>query len=266
MAKYAYIRVSTDKQSYDQQIQEIKAYGINLEDLDDICEEHETTNKGYEDREFNKLFKKCKAGDTIYAASTDRIGRNFVDMMNLIEEGKRRGIEIIACLQRTSLLNDDSASKILLSVCTIIDEDEKKRIQRRTKNKKSSQKEQIKKKGYFIVEKGPNAGSKCSYVGTPKKDKMSEAQKARVIKMTECSARARTDAAILWRAQSKAVKTARRMFSEGRSLTSIVEELGKLYDDNTPDNPEETNPYGTPTGCKPSKGTVSRWLRESDSL
>jgi resolvase, N terminal domain len=57
MARYAYIRVSTDRQSYDQQIQDIKAYGINLDELDGITEEKMTTNRGYEDRAFNSLLK-----------------------------------------------------------------------------------------------------------------------------------------------------------------------------------------------------------------
>lgn len=83
MARYAYIRVSTDKQSYDQQVQDIKAYGIDLDTLDGITEEKMTSNKGYEDRAFNSLLKKCKSGDIIYAASTDRIGRDFFDMMKL---------------------------------------------------------------------------------------------------------------------------------------------------------------------------------------
>lgn len=60
MARYAYIRVSTDKQSYDQQVQDIKAYGIDLDTLDGITEEKMTSNKGYEDRAFNSLLKKCK--------------------------------------------------------------------------------------------------------------------------------------------------------------------------------------------------------------
>ena len=86
MARYAYIRVSTDKQSYDQQVQDIKAYGIDLDTLDGITEEKMTSNKGYEDRAFNSLLKKCKSGDIIYAASTDRIGCDFFDMMKLMKE------------------------------------------------------------------------------------------------------------------------------------------------------------------------------------
>lgn len=51
---------------------------------------------------FNSLLKKCKSGDIIYAASTDRIGRDFFDMMKLMKEAAKDGIEFIACKQNLS--------------------------------------------------------------------------------------------------------------------------------------------------------------------
>lgn len=177
MARYAYIRVSTDRQSYDQQIQDIKAYGINLDELDGITEEKMTSNKGYEDRAFNGLLRKCKSGDIIYAASTDRIGRDFFDMMKLMKEAAKDGIEIIACKQNLSIARDDVATRIIVAITAIMDEDEKKRIQHRTANKKAWQREQIAKHGYFIIENGPRKGEKCTYVGSPKHEDMSEIQK-----------------------------------------------------------------------------------------
>lgn len=60
-----------------------------------------------------------------------------------------------------------------------------------------------------------------------------------------------------WRSTSKAYKRALDKFSQGWTLTQIVEDLSDLYDID-PDN------YCTPKGCKPTKGTVSRWLKETD--
>lgn len=167
MARWAYIRVSSDKQSYDQQIQDIKAYGINLDDLDGVTEEKMTTNVGYEDRAFNSLLKKCKAGDTIYAASTDRIGRDFFDMMKLMKNAAEHGIEIIACKQNLSMVRDDVATRIIVMITAIMDEDEKKRIQHRTANKKAWQREQIAKRGFFEIENGPNKGASVPMLATP---------------------------------------------------------------------------------------------------
>lgn len=257
MARYAYIRVSTDRQSYDQQIQDIKNYGIDLNTLDGITEEKMTSNKGYEDREFNNLLKKCKSGDIIYAASTDRIGRDFFDMMKLMKEAAKDGIEIIACKQNLSIARDDVATKIIVAITAIMDEDEKKRIQHRTANKKAWQREQIQKHGHFIIENGANAGEKCAYVGMPKFDEMTSAQRTALKKAQEEAWRANTDRALSWLGQSKAVRFARRKSAEGWGVVQIANELGKLYDD----SPEV---YGTPTGRRPSKGTVSRWLSNSN--
>lgn len=81
----------------------------------------------------------------------------------------------------------------------------------------------------------------------------------------EASCRAKQDAAISWREQSQAVKFARRKRHEGWGVMQITEELGKLFDENATAN-GGINPYGTPTGCKPTKGTVSKWCREMNPL
>lgn len=265
MARYLYLRVSTASQGFEQQIQDIKAYGIDPDSVDGIIEEHESGGKSYTDRKFQQLLNRCKPGDTIYAASTDRLGRSFTDMIRLMNDAKERGIVIVACKQNIRLDSDDIGTKILLTVTAIIDEDERKRIKHRTANKKAWQREQIEKHGYFIIENGPNAGERCNYVGSPKFDDMSEAQRSAILAAREASAAARTDAAISWRDSSQAVKFVRRKKAEGWGVAQITEELGKLYDEFLSTD-SGANPYATPTGCKPSKGTVSKWCREMNPI
>lgn len=251
MARYAYIRVSTDRQSYDQQIQDIKAYGIDLDALDGITEEKMTTNRGYEDRAFNALLKKCKSGDIIYAASTDRIGRDFFDMMKLMKEAAKDGIEIIACKQNLSIARDDVATRIIVAITAIMDEDEKKRIQHRTANKKAWQREQIAKQGFFIVENGPNAGQRCSYVGSPKGHDTSKAR--------EAACQAAQDAKIRWMEESKGVQWVRVQIAKGKSRALIIEEFNELH----ATDPEN---YSTREGKPLSKGVLSRWCREINPI
>ena len=251
MARYAYIRVSTDKQSYDQQVQDIKAYGIDLDTLDGITEEKMTSNKGYEDRAFNSLLKKCKSGDIIYAASTDRIGRDFFDMMKLMKEAAKDGIEIIACKQNLSIARDDVATRIIVAITAIMDEDEKKRIQHRTANKKAWQREQIAKHGYFIIENGPNAGQRCDYVGSKKGHDTSAAR--------EAAAANRLDAMILWREQSKGYNWVRTQLAKGKSRALILEEFNELHEAD-PEN------YSTREGKPLSRGVLSKWCREMNLL
>lgn len=259
MARYAYIRVSTDRQSYDQQIQDIKAYGIDLDSLDGITEEKMTSNKGYEDRAFNSLLKKCKSGDIIYAASTDRIGRDFFDMMKLMKEAAKDGIEIIACKQNLSIARDDVATRIIVAITAIMDEDEKKRIQHRTANKKAWQREQIAKHGYFIIENGPNAGERCTYVGSPKLADMSEARQAALISAQEAAALANQEAKIRWAEQSKGYNWVRTQLAKGKSRALILEEFNELH----AADPEN---YSTREGKPLSKGVLSKWCREINPL
>lgn len=259
MARYAYIRVSTDKQSYDQQVQDIKAYGIDLDTLDGITEEKMTSNKGYEDRAFNSLLKKCKSGDIIYAASTDRIGRDFFDMMKLMKEAAKDGIEIIACKQNLSIARDDVATRIIVAITAIMDEDEKKRIQHRTANKKAWQREQIAKHGYFIIENGPNAGQRCTYVGSPKLADMSEARQKALATTQEAAAIANQNAKITWKENSSAYKWVMARVAEGMPRKEII----RLFNEQHALNPDI---YCTREGKPLTKGVLSKWCREMNPL
>lgn len=255
MAIYIYNRVSTLEQNYDQQMQDIKSYfashGLKLEEVAEIVAEHESGGKSYTDRKFQQLLNKCKPGDFIYAASTDRLGRSFIDMMRLMEDAKKRGVIIVACKQNLSLDDDNSMAKIVLAVTAIMDEDERKRIRHRTANKKAWQKEQIAKQGYFIVENGPNAGTKRYTMGPGKGADTSA--------MQEASCRAKQDAAILWREQSKGFAWVRTQLAKGKSRALILEEFNELH---------ETDPenYSTREGKPLSKGVLSKWCREMNPL
>lgn len=255
MAIRIYMRVSTLEQGFDQQMQDIKAYfntnRINMDDVADIVEEHVSGGKSYEDRKFQQLLNKCKPGDYIYAASTDRLGRNFIDMMRLMEDAKKRGVIIVACKQNLSLDDDNSMAKIVLAVTAIMDEDERKRIKHRTSNKKAWQREQIAKQGYFIIENGPNAGQRCTYVGSQKGHDTSKAR--------EAAYQAAQDAKIRWMEESKGVQWVRAQIAKGKSRALILEEFNELHKQN-PEN------YSTREGKPLSKGVLSKWCREMNPL
>ncbi|WP_289713382.1 recombinase family protein [uncultured Muribaculum sp.] len=255
MAIRIYLRVSTLEQGFDQQMQDIKAYfnanRINMDDVTDIVEEHVSGGKSYEDRKFKQLLNRSKPGDYIYAASTDRLGRNFIDMMRLMEDAKKRGVIIVACKQNLSLDDDNSMAKIVLAVTAIMDEDERKRIKHRTANKKAWQREQIAKHGYFIIENGPNAGQRCTYVGSKKGHDTSAAR--------EAAAANRLDAMILWREQSKGYNWVRTQLAKGKSRALILEEFNEMH----ALDPEN---YSTREGKPLSKGVLSKWCREMNPL
>lgn len=100
------------------------------------------------------------------------------------------------------------------------------------------------------------AGNICTHLGAAKGCDTSAARAA--------SAAAKQARASEWRASSQAVKFAKRWYAEGRTCTEITAELGRLFDDNNRDG--VANPYATPSGIKPSKGVVSKWLKEGGEL
>lgn len=263
MARYIYNRVSTEDQSFDQQMQDIKSYfaahSIDMNDVAGVVEEHVSGGKSYEDRKFKQLLNKCKPGDYIYAASTDRLGRNFIDMMRLMEDAKKRGVIIVACKQNISLDDDNSMAKIVLAVTAIMDEDERNRIKHRTANKKAWQREQIATQGYFIIENGPNAGKKCDYIGNPKQKDMSNAQKKALAATQEAAALANQNAKITWKESSSAYKWVMARVAEGMPRKEII----RLFNEQHALNPDV---YCTREGKPLSKGVLSKWCREMNPL
>lgn len=247
MSKYAYLRVSTVNQSYEQQIQDLKAYGLNLDEMDGVVEEKESGGKSYTDRKLQGLLKRCKQGDTIYVASTDRLGRNFSDMVRLMEDAMNRGITIIACKQNLSLKNGDVATKIILAITSIMDEDERMRIQHRIKNAFADRKEQIAKKGYYIVKNGVNAGQTRTHLGAAKGADMTNAVQASIVK--------RIEEKEAWRESSNAYNWVKEQVLKGKPRKLIIEEFNELHE-------RMPNEFCTRNGGKMSKGTLSLWISD----
>ena len=90
MCVYGYCRISTKQQSIDRQIRNIKGeYSAAVI----ISEAYSgtTTNRP----EWNKLYKKVKAGDMIVFDSVSRMSRNADEGFSLYEELYNKGIELV---------------------------------------------------------------------------------------------------------------------------------------------------------------------------
>ena len=90
MCVYGYCRISTKQQSIERQIRNIKA-----EYTDAIIVTEVYTGTKQDRPEWNKLYKKVKAGDTIVFDSVSRMSRNADEGFNLYEELFNKGIELI---------------------------------------------------------------------------------------------------------------------------------------------------------------------------
>ena len=106
---YGYTRISTKSQSIERQIRNIKELYTNAI----IIEEVYTGTKIYGRKEFDKLLKKVKAGDTIVFDSVSRMSRNAEEGFKLYEELYNRGIELIFIKEQH--INTETYKKALAS-------------------------------------------------------------------------------------------------------------------------------------------------------
>lgn len=88
---YGYCRVSTKKQNIERQVRNIKQEYKDAV----ILQEAYTGTKIEGRKEFNKLLRTVKEGDTIIFDSVSRMSRNAEEGYNLYEELYNRGVELI---------------------------------------------------------------------------------------------------------------------------------------------------------------------------
>lgn len=86
--KYGYIRVSTKGQNTDSQRDELLTYGV-----DEIVEEVVTGISKKKDV-LDELIKKTDPGDEIVVLRHDRLGRNTLQLLSLIDTLKNKGVSI----------------------------------------------------------------------------------------------------------------------------------------------------------------------------
>lgn len=267
MALYIYSRCSTDSQDYAQQQNCVNGYlaSIRIDPDKEIAQtvvEKISGTVNHNERKLSVLLRKCKSGDTIYFSELSRLGRNMVDLNNIVNECCERGIILIQCKDGMKIENESIGGKALLFALSLAAEIEVNNIRQRTNMGLDVRKKRQAKGERWIS----NTGRECSRLGRPA-DGIDKHGKSYwdMSAANAASAAARADAAISWRDSSQSVKFVRRKKAEGWGVMQITEELGKLYDEFSSTD-GSANPYATPTGCKPSKGTVSRWCREMNPI
>ena len=134
---YCYIRISTDRQEYDRQIQIFKDKGyINGAN----CEYIEETFTGAKTKrpEFDKLIKKMEKGDTLVCESLSRLSRGgVIKTLDLITEFiQKKQINVIILKENFNLLageKPDANTNLLLGIFSVLGQFERDLISERTK-------------------------------------------------------------------------------------------------------------------------------------
>lgn len=136
-----YVRVSTDRQEYTRQINELLGYAErhNME-IVNVFEEKESGFNS--DRpEYNKLIKLTKEDiDTVMIWELSRLSRKSIEIQTDIESFTKKGINVFVYNKNLNTLNSDGTeaftTKLIVSIIATMAEDEVKTSKQRSKSAK----------------------------------------------------------------------------------------------------------------------------------
>ena len=130
---YGYIRVSSDKQTIENQRFEITNFCVKKGLLiDDWIEETISGTKSYSKRQLGKLLKKVKKDDIIICSELSRLGRNLFMIMEILNICMTKECRVWT-IKDNYRLGDDIQSKVLAFAFGLSAEIERNLISQRTK-------------------------------------------------------------------------------------------------------------------------------------
>lgn len=242
--KYIYIRVSTEKQDFAQQMECIRSYfarmGIDPASIDDIVKEKASGTIDASERKISDLLNICKSGDTIFTSELSRLSRSVSDTFKIVDLCCKRDINLIQCKDGTQIENKSIAGKAILFGLSLAAEIEVQNTRQRTKMGLSARREKLNKEGSFISK----SGRVCTHFG---REKGCDNTKANI-----ASAISRKLKAEEWRENSVGFQTVKRWVLEGRSNKFILSEYNALHNSNPKD-------FSTPTGKPLTLSTLKQW-------
>ena len=130
---YGYIRVSSDKQTVENQRFEIKNFckRQNMK-VDGWIEETISGTKSYNKRQLGRLLKKVEKGDLIICSELSRLGRNLFMIMEILNICMSKECQVWT-IKDNYRLGDDISSKVLAFAFGLSAEIERNLISQRTR-------------------------------------------------------------------------------------------------------------------------------------
>ena len=130
---YGYIRVSSDKQTVENQRFEINNFCEHQKlSIDDWIEETISGMKNYTKRQLGNLLKKVNKGDIIICSELSRLGRNLFMLMEILNICMTKECRVWT-IKDNYRLGDDIQSKVLAFAFGLSAEIERNLISQRTK-------------------------------------------------------------------------------------------------------------------------------------
>ena len=144
---YGYIRVSTNKQSYDAMKRDILEYAkFNNIGIDEWIEETISTRKLLKNRKLGDLLEKLKEGDTLIATEISRLGRSLLEVMGILQTCLNKNCKVIT-IKENYHLGNDIQSQVLAFAFGLSAQIERNLISQRTKSSLDNLKANGKKLG-----------------------------------------------------------------------------------------------------------------------
>lgn len=130
---YAYIRVSTDKQTVENQRFEIQKFATNKQlVIDKWVSETVSGTKSANDRKLGPLLKKMKKGDVLLISEISRLGRNLMGIMSILNQCMTKETMVLTVKEKYELGNNIN-SQILAFAFGLSAQIERDLISQRTK-------------------------------------------------------------------------------------------------------------------------------------
>ena len=130
--KYGYARVSTQAQSLEGQVDELKKEGC------EVVYQEKFTGKQQKDfvrPAFNELLGKLGTGDTLVVTKLDRFARSAKDALNVIDDLKERGVRVH--ILNMGIVENTPTGNLLFTVMSAFAQFERDMIVERTQSGKA---------------------------------------------------------------------------------------------------------------------------------
>ncbi|MDO4978866.1 MAG: master DNA invertase Mpi family serine-type recombinase [Candidatus Saccharibacteria bacterium] len=159
---YGYIRVSTDKQTVENQRFEINNFcKKNQLSVDDWIEETISGTKNYTKRQLGLLLDKVAEDDLIICAELSRLGRNLFMIMEILSICMNKGCRIWT-IKDNYRLGDDIQSKVLAFAFGLSAEIERNLISQRTREALARKKSEGVRLGRKLGSRNTQLNKKCT--------------------------------------------------------------------------------------------------------
>jgi putative DNA-invertase from lambdoid prophage Rac len=144
---YGYIRVSTDKQTTDNQRFEILKYADEKKlAIDEWIEETISATRRLSDRKLGTLLARMQKNDILIVSELSRLGRSLMEVMSILHTLMEKNVKVFTTKERYELGNNIN-SKVLAFAFSLSAEIERSMISSRTKEALARKKSEGKRLG-----------------------------------------------------------------------------------------------------------------------